>query len=82
MAVSQILQQRLVIDKVGGYDASLNKQYCYQKLKIKIIINIDFNFVCRSNQTVEVPNINLTMKGGDNYFVIDPIVLISGGVRT
>ncbi|XP_027360318.1 aspartyl protease family protein 1-like isoform X2 [Abrus precatorius] len=30
-----------------------------------------------SNQTVDVP-INLTMKGGDNYFVMDPIVTVTG----
>ncbi|KAG4988040.1 hypothetical protein GLYMA_11G080400v4 [Glycine max] len=30
-----------------------------------------------SNKTVELP-INLTMKGGDNYLVTDPIVTISG----
>ncbi|TKY70297.1 Aspartic proteinase protein 1 [Spatholobus suberectus] len=31
-----------------------------------------------SNQTAELP-INLTMNGGDNYFVMDPVVTVTGG---
>ncbi|XP_019422081.1 PREDICTED: aspartyl protease family protein 1-like [Lupinus angustifolius] len=30
------------------------------------------------NQKIEVPTLNLTMKSGDNYFVIDPIVTVTG----
>jgi len=43
--------------------------------------DIDFDFVCSSNQVVEVP-INFTMKGGDTYTVIDPIVTVAGEVST
>ncbi|CAJ2646664.1 unnamed protein product [Trifolium pratense] len=38
----------------------------------------EYCYDLRSNQSVQVPNINLTMKGGDNYFVMDPIVMVSG----
>ncbi|WVZ25590.1 hypothetical protein V8G54_004134 [Vigna mungo] len=31
------------------------------------------------NQTVLVPSVNLTMKGGDDYYVTDPIVIIIKG---
>jgi hypothetical protein len=34
----------------------------------------EYCYDLRSNQTVQVPTINLTMKGGDNYFVMDPII--------
>ncbi|CAJ1942297.1 unnamed protein product [Sphenostylis stenocarpa] len=29
------------------------------------------------NQTIEVPFVNLTMKGGDDYYVMNPVVLVS-----
>ncbi|XP_016201425.1 aspartyl protease family protein 1 [Arachis ipaensis] len=38
----------------------------------------DFCYNISPNQTVEVPTVNLTMKGGDNYFVKDPIVTVTG----
>ncbi|MED6220475.1 hypothetical protein PIB30_045186 [Stylosanthes scabra] len=38
----------------------------------------DFCYNISPNQTIEVPTVNLTMKGGDNYFVIDPIVTVTG----
>lgn len=39
----------------------------------------EYCYDLRTNQTIEVPNINLTMKGGDNYFVMDPIITSGGG---
>ncbi|KAK7376149.1 hypothetical protein VNO78_35003 [Psophocarpus tetragonolobus] len=33
------------------------------------------------NQTIEVPFLNLTMKGGDDYFVMDPIIQVFSEVE-
>jgi len=36
----------------------------------------DFYFTCSQNETIAVPSVNLTMKGGDDYYVTDPIVVV------
>jgi len=36
----------------------------------------DLHFICSLNGTIEVPFVNLTMKGGDDYYVMDPIALV------
>ncbi|KAK7360256.1 hypothetical protein VNO77_02239 [Canavalia gladiata] len=43
-------------------DFDLHFEYCYK---------------ISSNQTIEVPFLNLTMKGGDDYYIMDPIVPVS-----
>ncbi|KAJ1403904.1 Xylanase inhibitor, C-terminal [Sesbania bispinosa] len=50
------------LQRHSSSDGDLPFEYCYD---------------LSTNQTVEVP-INLTMKGGDNYFVMDPIVTVTG----
>ncbi|XP_061376415.1 aspartyl protease family protein 1-like [Gastrolobium bilobum] len=47
-------------------DSNIPFEYCYD--------------IISSNQTIEVP-LNLTMKGGDDYYVMDPTVLVSSAVE-
>ncbi|XP_047168428.1 aspartyl protease family protein 1-like [Vigna umbellata] len=40
------------------------------------VVPFEYCYNISLNQTVSVPSVNLTMKGGDDYYVTDPIVII------
>ncbi|CAI8588543.1 unnamed protein product [Vicia faba] len=71
LAYKQITQTFDSNIKLQRHSASVTDdlpfEYCY---------NISPN-----QTTVQVPTINLTMKGGDNYFVMNPIMMVSYGVQ-
>ncbi|RVX16643.1 Aspartyl protease family protein 1 [Vitis vinifera] len=50
-------------DKRHSSNSDLPFEYCYD--------------ISEQQTTVEYPIVNLTMKGGDNFFVTDPIVIVS-----
>ncbi|RVW51543.1 Aspartyl protease family protein 1 [Vitis vinifera] len=50
-------------DKRSSSNSDLPFEYCYD--------------ISEQQTTVEYPIVNLTMKGGDNFFVTDPIVIVS-----
>lgn len=41
----------------------------------------DFHLTCSPDQTIELPYLNLTMKGGDDYYVTNPIIPVFSEVR-
>ncbi|XP_027345678.1 aspartyl protease family protein 1-like [Abrus precatorius] len=41
----------------------------------------EFCYDISPNQTIEVPFLNLTMKGGDDYYVMDPILPVSSEIE-
>ncbi|XP_061367723.1 aspartyl protease family protein 1-like [Gastrolobium bilobum] len=49
--------------RYSNSDSDLPFEYCYN---------------LSPNEKVQAPILNLTMKGGDNYFVMDPIVTVTG----
>ncbi|XP_059641976.1 aspartyl protease family protein 1-like [Cornus florida] len=51
-----------VKEKRHPSDSNIPFEYCYE---------------LSENQTTDIPNVNLTMKGGNQFFVTDPIVLVS-----
>ncbi|XP_059623429.1 aspartyl protease family protein 1-like [Cornus florida] len=50
-------------DKRDTSNSSLPFEYCYE--------------LSENQTTIEIPNLNLTMKGGNQFYVSDPIVIVS-----
>jgi hypothetical protein len=81
---SQVQNKRYPVDS-----SQIPFEYCYE-LRLSIsnsyfvlvfsipfqLWGIDFHFIYSPNQVYEVPSVNLTMKGGDQYFVTNPIKVV------
>jgi hypothetical protein len=83
-----------VQNKRTSFDTSQTPfEYCYE-LRLSIsssyfalvsffpfqLCGIDFHFVYSPTQNYEVPSVNLTMKGGDQYFVTSPTHVVNSEV--